>query len=289
MSFESLKQLKTLIRADSSSLIGHGHIRRDLVLAGKILDVSFACKRLKGDIVDEIYYQKFIIKTDEIGELIDLINYQKFELLIIDHYGISENDEREIKNKTGVKILSFDDELKEHYCDILLNVNLFAKRDFYVNLVPKWAQIWCGEKFLLVRDEFYFEREKKAEKKYDYFIAFGGTDELNLTQKVAEILLSKNFKIAVATTNANVNLSNLEILAQNDKNFHLFINSNQIAKLMNQSDELIISASSLVNEAIVLGAKFRAVKVAQNQSKIHNWLNENGFLSYEKEQICQNL
>lgn len=36
---------------------------------------------------------------------------------------------------------------------------------------------------MLVRDEFYAEREKKREKIYDFCIAFGGTDTLNLSQK----------------------------------------------------------------------------------------------------------
>ena len=144
---------------------------------------------------------------------------------------------------------------------------------------------------MLVRDEFYVEREKKREKIYDFCIAFGGTDTLNLSQKVALALLHKNakFKLAIITTSANENLKDLKILAKIYPNLSLFIGSNEVAKLMNESRELIIQASSLVNEAIVLRAKFKAVKTAQNQDEMAQWLGENGYEIFDASKICANL
>ncbi|MBE3609688.1 UDP-2,4-diacetamido-2,4,6-trideoxy-beta-L-altropyranose hydrolase [Campylobacter californiensis] len=287
--FEKPSHLKTLIRADSSATIGHGHIRRDLVLASHFKDISFACVRLNGDIFDEINYPKFELESSNIKYLINLINEQKFKLLIIDHYGINAKDEKQIKEQTGVKILSFDDEYKEHFCDILLNVNTFADPQKYEALVPKECEICCGENFMLVRDEFYKEREIKREKKFDFFIAFGGSDVMDLSFKTAQILLSKGHKIAVITTSANPNLNALKELAKKNSNLSLFINSKQIARLMNESHELIISASSFANEALVLGAKFSAVKVAQNQDEIYKWLVKKGFKAFSGEEICKKL
>ncbi|QKG30146.1 UDP-2,4-diacetamido-2,4,6-trideoxy-beta-L-altropyranose hydrolase [Campylobacter sp. RM16187] len=289
MSLEKLTNLKTLIRADSSVTIGHGHIRRDLVLANKFKDISFACLELEGSLISEINFRVFTLKTNDLDELISLINTHKFELLIIDHYGISYDDERKIKERTGVKILSFDDEYKEHFSDILLNVNIFAKAKKYENLLPSACEIWCGQEFMLVRDEFYQEKKIKREKIYDIFIALGGTDIQNLSANLALKLLEKNLKIALVTTSANANLKPLKELEKAHKNLSLFVDSNQIAKLMNESKELIISASSLVNETLILGANFTAVQVAKNQEQIYMWLLENGYKAVKSEEICQIL
>ena len=46
---------------------------------------------------------------------------------------------------------------------------------------------------------------------------------------------------------------------------------------MNESNKLIISASSLVNEALILKAKFKALCLAKNQQKIAAWLAQKGY------------
>ncbi|HFP7834855.1 TPA: UDP-2,4-diacetamido-2,4,6-trideoxy-beta-L-altropyranose hydrolase, partial [Campylobacter jejuni] len=78
--------MKVLIRSDSSSQIGFGHIKRDLVLAKQYDDVSFACLPLEGSLIDEIPYPVYELSSESIYELINLIKEEKFELLIIDHY-----------------------------------------------------------------------------------------------------------------------------------------------------------------------------------------------------------
>lgn len=286
MNFDKISNLKTLIRADSGSKIGHGHVRRDLILVQKFKDVSFACIDLPGSLIGEIPHPVFTLKSADINELVNLIKEHKFKLLIIDHYGISAADEKLIKEQTNVKILSFDDNYKEHFCDYLLNVNIYAEPQKYVNLVPTNCELVFSP---LVRSEFYDEAKIKREKKFNYLIVLGGTDALNLTAKIASNLLAKNKKVAALTTSANVNLANLQILADIEPNFSLFINSKEVARLMNESEILVISASSLVNEALVLGAKFKAVRVADNQNEMVQWLAANRREIYESDEICLNL
>ena len=287
--FKGLPLLKTLVRADSSSKIGHGHIRRDLLLAKKFNNISFASLRLEGDIFDEINYHKFSLTSGEIDELCELIKDNKFELLIIDHYGFSFEDERAIKEKTGVKILSFDDTYEKHFADYILNVNLYAQKARYDGLVEKSCEVFCGSEFLLVRDEFYEEAQVKREKIYDYAIILGGTDISELSAKISEKLLLKGLKTAVITTSGNKNLSALKEISSKNENFSLFVDSKNVARLMNEAKILIITASSLVNEAYVLGAKFKAICVADNQKEIFAWLKENGYEAYWGDEICLSL
>ena len=240
-------------------------------------------------IFDEINYPKFSLRSGDIDELCKIIKDNKFELLIIDHYGFSFEDERAIKEKTGIKILSFDDTYEKHFSDYVLNVNLYAQKARYERLVEKGCEIFCGSEFLLVRDEFYEEAQVKREKIYDYAIILGGTDISGLSAKISEKLLLKELKTAVITTSGNKNLAALKEIHNKNKNFSLFVDSKSVARLMNEAKILIITASSLVNEAYVLGAKFKAICVADNQKEIFAWLKENGYEAFWGDEICLSL
>lgn len=268
--------MKVLFRSDSSTQIGFGHIKRDLVLAKQYKDVSFACLPLEGSLIDEIPYPVFELQSASIYELIHLIKEHKFDLLVIDHYEITADDEKLIKLETGVKILSFDDTANPHHCDILLNVNACAKASDYEGLVPFKCELRCGFSYALIRDEFYIEAKEKREKIWDFFICLGGTDIKNLSLKIASDL-PNNKKIVIATSSSNKNLKKLKILVKENPNIKLFIDCDNIAKLMNESEKLIISASSLVNEALLLKAKFKAICYVENQRPTADWLAKKGY------------
>ncbi|EAL5963984.1 UDP-2,4-diacetamido-2,4,6-trideoxy-beta-L-altropyranose hydrolase [Campylobacter jejuni] len=268
--------MKVLFRSDSSSQIGFGHIKRDLVLAKQYDNVSFACLPLENSLIDEIPYPVYELSSESIYELINLIKEEKFELLIIDHYGISVDDEKLIKLETGIKILSFDDEIKPHHCDILLNVNAYSKASDYEGLVPFKCEVRCGFSYALIREEFYQEAKKNREKIYDFFICMGGTDIKNLSMELANEL-PKTKTICIATSSSNPNLKKLQKFVKLHNNIKLFINHDNIAKLMNESSKLIISASSLVNEALLLKAKFKVICVSKNQEKLAIWLAKKGY------------
>ncbi|KGI56531.1 UDP-2,4-diacetamido-2,4,6-trideoxy-beta-L-altropyranose hydrolase [Campylobacter sp. MIT 97-5078] len=270
--------MKVLFRADSSSKIGHEYIRRDLLLALRQYyedEVSFACLELEGNIIENIPYEVFLLDSSAISELIDLILDEGFELLIIDHYQINAKDEKLIKEATGVEILSFDDELKPHYCDILLNVNPYAKAELYKNLVPSFCELRCGFAYALIRDEFYEEAKITRKKIHDIFICLDSTDSANLSAKIA-LDLPSSLSIIIATSSKNKNLKALTQICKNHKNITLAVDLKDFAKTMNESKKLIIQASSLVNEALILKAKFKAICTHKNQEKIAFWLKDNG-------------
>ncbi|MCR2055960.1 UDP-2,4-diacetamido-2,4,6-trideoxy-beta-L-altropyranose hydrolase [Campylobacter helveticus] len=272
--------MKILIRADSSFKIGHGHIQRCLILAKQYErlghEVSFACLELEGNIIGKIPNEVFLLESSSLNELCSLIEDEGFTLLVIDNYAFSEQDERAIKAMCEVQILSFDDEIKPHFCDILLNVNAYAKPALYKNLVPLNCELRCGFSYALIREEFYEEAKKKRKKIWDIFICMGGTDSKNFSAKIA-LDFPKSFKILIATTSANKNLKALKHLAQNSPNISLAVDLEHFAKAMNESKKLIIQASSLVNEALLLKANFKAICTHKNQEKIAKWLLEKDY------------
>ncbi len=96
-----------IIRADSSSTIGTGHIMRDLVLAKKYPNdnIIFATQNLEGNInykIEEEGYKLEILKSHSIDELDTLVKKYDIDMLtLIDHYGIDYNYEKELKAKNS--------------------------------------------------------------------------------------------------------------------------------------------------------------------------------------------
>ena len=273
--------MKTLIRADSSSTIGLGHVMRDLVLAKNLEgEVLFACQNLEGNIISTIPYEVKVLKSNDADELIALIKSLHVKLLVIDHYGIDAHFEQKVKEATGVKILCLDDTYQVHHCDILLNHNISADASRYKNLVPKKCELRCGILYTLIRDEFREEKKCEREKTYDVFIAMGGSDASNITLKILKTLPT-SLHVSVLTTTANAHLSELQSYTLDKPNIALHVNSKEVAKLLHQSRLAIVTPSVMVHEVLFMDIPFIAIKVASNQDDMYQYLKKTGYKTLE--------
>ena len=285
--------MKVLIRADSSSSIGTGHIMRDLVLAQQYAkrgdDVIFAARNLEGNINQRVLedgYALKILKSTSKKELRRVIKDLRIDLLIVDNYAINYKKEKYLKTKTGVKILAVDDTYEKHYCDILLNHNISADKKRYKRLVPKGCELRCGKKYTLLRDEFYKAKQKKYKKDTKtkhIFIAMGGADTAELNIRLLKILENfKGIRVAVVTTSANKHLKELQSYATDKEWIELHINSKKMAKLMAKSDLAIVTPSVTVNEVCFMELPFIAIKTADNQNDIYQYLKKKRFKVIKK-------
>jgi len=282
-----LKAKRILFRADSSSTIGTGHIMRNLVLAEQFscCKVTFATQNLQGNInhkIEEKNYEIAILDTNNIKELDDLIKKLNIDMLVIDHYDIDYTFEKQLKeNNPSLTIMVLDDTYEKHYCDILLNHNIYADESKYKNLVPSDCDLRCGKQYTLLREEFQIEKQNKKEifsQKTNIFIAMGGADPSNLNIPILNILERfQNIHVNVVTTTANQYLSELQEYVKNKTNITLHINTNQIAKLMHQADLAIVTPSVTVNEITYLGIPFIAIQTAENQKYMAEYLIKNNY------------
>lgn len=256
---------------------------RDLVLAKEYAsaNIYFATMDLCQNInhkIDEAHYKRVHLNTNDLDELDRIIKELKIEMIVIDHYGIDYNYEKQLKiQNPKLKILSLDDTYEKHHCDILLNHNIYADEKRYKDLVPLSCELRCGAKYTLLRDEFKQEKEIQREKIYDIFLAMGGADTADLNIPIVKTL-SPDLKIALLTTNANSALQELKEFAQNRPNITLHINSNEVAKLLNQSRFAIVTPSVTVHEVLFMEIPFLAIKTAQNQNKMYEYLKKKKFL-----------
>ncbi len=267
--------MKILFRADSSSEIGLGHIMRDLVLAKQFVEdeVLFACRDLSGHIMDKIPYPIMIVKSESIDELIMIVQNEQIEMLVIDHYGIAYEEEKRLKEETAVKIFVLDDTYEKHDCDVLLNHNISADEKRYEGLVPQGCELRCGSDYTLIRDEFVSaKREKRV------FVAMGGSDASEVNIKVLKVLKKfENLKVDIVTTSANANLEKLKKYVKGKSWVTLHIDTKKIAKLMKKCDFAIVTPSVTVNEAYYMQVPFIAIKTAENQQEIYQYLKEKDY------------
>jgi len=276
-----------LVRADSSSKIGIGHIMRDLVLVKQYskANIIFACQDLEGNINSKIVeagYKIEILKSNSLKELDNLLKNLKIDFLIIDHYEISYDFEKQLKIlNPKLKMLSFDDTYEKHYCDILLNHNIYADEKKYKNKVPENCKLKCGIKYTLIRDEFISEKKRQSKiqnSKFKILIAFGGSDFDNLSLKVLKVLKEKkDIKIYVLTTKANKNIDILKDFIKKYPNVKLIIDSNSVAKLINKIDLAIVSPSTILHEIIFLNKRFIAIQTASNQKYMLKYLKKSKY------------
>lgn len=274
--------MNILIRADSSSSIGVGHIMRDLVLAERHPNdsIRFACRDLPGNIIDKIPYPVHRLTSDAPQELIYLIRHQHIDLLIIDHYGIDAQTERILKEATGITLMSVDDTYAPHHCDILLNPNIYADPTRYDSLVPEGCELRCGREFLLVREEFFRLRHHPKGDDAPVLIAMGGSDPLNLSMQILP-LLPPGTPVNLVTTQANPRLEELRGYVTEHSDITLHLNTPKMAALMQESRYAILAPSSVAHEAITLGIPFIAVQTAPNQSEFVRYLQDNGYRTME--------
>jgi len=284
---------RVLFRADSSSSIGTGHIMRDLVLAKQYPDskIVFATQELKGNLNSKIIKSGYVVEplvSNDVEELISLVKRLDIDMVIIDHYGIDYTFEKALKVKTDVQLMVLDDTYEEHFCDVLLNHNIYADENRYKDLVPKNCELQCGKEFTLLRDEFTIEKQIGRQNKNDkvnlnVFIAMGGADHSNINTKILKVLTKfPSIHAHVVTTIANKHLEELKNYIDHLENITLHINTNQIAKLMNEADFAIITPSVTINEIFYLNVPFIAIRTADNQKYMYEYLIEKNLFALEK-------
>jgi UDP-2,4-diacetamido-2,4,6-trideoxy-beta-L-altropyranose hydrolase len=279
--------MNILFRADSSSIIGTGHIMRDLVLAEQFKDANiiFATQDFSGNInykVEEKDYKIEILDSNSIMEVIKLVDKYRIDMIVIDNYNIDCNYEKELNEKTDVKIFVLDDTYEKHYCDILLNHNVTANATKYIGLVPKNCELRCGAKYTLLRNEFNIIkktlRDISGKDALTVFIAMGGTDHTNKNIDILKVVNKfGNIKANVVTTRANRYLKELEEYVKEYENITIHINTDKIASLMKESDFAIVTPSVTVNEVIFMRLPFIAIQTADNQNEIAQYLEDHNF------------
>lgn len=231
------------------------------------------------DRLDELELERFDLggkagSSRELAETRKMLVQWDSPWLILDGYQFEEDYLNEVKN-SGAPVLFVDDHchLNRYPVDMILNQNLFADPSFYRNLTPPRTQFLLGADYVLLREAFLSvpgnDREAGPSLK-SVFVNFGGTDPLNLTTRVIDLLLDE-FGDSLEITGVlggDKSQSDERQESLGRDNVTVFRNVKNMAHVMKDHDLAICAGGSTVWELTYLGIPTLVLPLADNQQPV---------------------
>jgi UDP-2,4-diacetamido-2,4,6-trideoxy-beta-L-altropyranose hydrolase len=280
----SILKKTAFFRFEASTTIGAGHAIRSCVIADALVNIGWECSCVTSAISYEFIpdlnrFKRIEPNFFELGELV-------CDLLVIDHYGLDIEYEKNIR-KFSKKIWIVDDLAnRAHDCDLLIDQTYGRNPDDYKKLVPDYCKVLAGSDYILLREDFIKLRPKALNKRKNtkkierILICMGGSDPKNYTLKALELIKESNFKgtIDIVLGFTENNKSVIESYAKNLVNQSFFYTNAKMSDLILQADLAIGASGSGLWERYCLGLPSVLMITADNQKVIYNTLRESGKL-----------
>ncbi len=262
-------------RCDATSKIGSGHVMRCLTMANLLRRYGWNCTFISApesiDTVPALRQSGYRVLNPQ--EVLSL----SADILIVDHYGLSKNDEAQFRGLAG-KIIVIDDLAdREHDCDMLIDQTYGRRAEDYKDLVPSHCLLLTGSDYALLRPEFaqarpaaLKQREEKGGKIETVLIGFGGTDPDNSTMLAVQALQNHGLALDVITSSGNRNILSLQeaISQTGNPRISLHIDSGKIEQLMAQSDFCVGAGGTTSWERCCMALPSLVIKTADNQTEV---------------------
>jgi UDP-2,4-diacetamido-2,4,6-trideoxy-beta-L-altropyranose hydrolase len=288
--------MKIVIRTDSSTALGSGHLMRCLILADRLrragAEVSFVCRDLPGNMSRLAVEQGFdtsVLPGDTRSDdgaafdwqldaeqtLAAVSNQGPFDWLIVDHYGLDRQWERPMRAHAA-RIMVIDDLAdRSHDCDLLLDQNLTDKpANRYDRLTPAHCRKLLGLNYVLLRPEFYDLRSRLTLRTGHIrrlLVTFGGGDFTGETEKALEaIRLAGCSEIAIDVVIGGANRRRREIEAQAHQmsNARIHYQLPTVAQLMASADLALGGGGITTWERCFLSLPSMVIIQAENQREM---------------------
>lgn len=289
--------MKVIIRADASTEIGTGHVARCLTLAKQLLarghSVRFLSREHPGHLHDYLWregletialkasaslgipagYARWlgVSQADDAQETcVVLEKTGSVDWVIVDHYGIDAEWERQIR-AIGPRILVVDDLAERgHCCDLLLDQNRLDGSFDYRGLCPENCQTLLGPRYALLREEFrdaHALARVRQERVSRIFVFYGGIDATNDTAKAIQALalVAPSIPADVVAGKGNPHLQELNSLVGKLPNGVLHVETSRMAELMSAGDLALGAGGTATWERACVGLPALITAIADNQ------------------------
>ena len=298
-----------VVRVDSSSEIGLGHLSRCLTLANYLAklkaQVVFICRDHYGSAHELILQHKFKLHlligkekqeislkhSDWLGcsqlqdaiESSALIAHYPRAHVIVDHYGLDIVWESNVDCESMTVI----DDLanRSHRCSLVIDQSLQNTKLDYEKLIVGNFDFIGGNKVLL-RDEFNNTQSWKAPGNGKVLVCMGGADPQSYTKRILEQFIFGYKKCSEPKIISEINVivgaavSDLEELMDLAEKSELKVSilptPDKISQLMLMSDLCILSCGTMILEACALGVPSIGIAVANNQEYTADFLAKAG-------------
>lgn len=294
---------KILIRVDSGTKKGAGHIMRCLSLAKYLndIDISFICRTIPGnfcDFIEQNGFHVYRLPTDlsldekdqsldiksDVDATVEIIKQNKITPngIIIDNYDLDYRWESNIRQYTN-KIIVIDDLAnRKHDCDLLLDQNFYHNMHIrYKNFVPQNCLQLLGPKYALLRPEFLEARKKLRVRNGEInsiLISFGSSDPTNETLKAIDAIhkFQNLIKIDVVIGISNPHKESIKETCSMLSNVTYHYQTNKMADLMTNADISIGAGGTSTWERCCLGLPSIVSILSEDQSELTKALANEG-------------
>lgn len=290
-----------VIRADSDSYIGTGHVMRCLALAqawqlqgGQAVFISrieseALCQRIESSGIKLIRINGSHPDPDDLGITLEILGQivqrqsaSEKIWLAIDGYNFDDRYFQAVR-AAGCHLLVIDDlaALPHYHADVLLNQNFNAEQLNYS--CETETQRLLGTRYALLRPEFLRWRDWQRttrETANRILVTLGGSDPDNITLKVIQALQQIKLpaleaKIIVGP--ANTHLETLrEVAYRSEDKIQILTNVNNMPELMTWADVAVSAGGSTCWELAFMGVPILVTVIAENQQLIAESLCQKG-------------
>ncbi|RUO43775.1 UDP-2,4-diacetamido-2,4,6-trideoxy-beta-L-altropyranose hydrolase [Aliidiomarina taiwanensis] len=289
--------MQIAIRADSSKIIGTGHIMRCMTLAHALKNegyfVTFYSRAHEGNLNNWLANQGMDVRiipagsnsidqystahgswlgatqAEDIQATLNIINTVP-DLWIVDHYGLDHVWHKAMATRSQVMVI---DDLADRRYDacLLLDQNLGRKESDYAQLTN--AKILAGVDYTLLRPEFIEQRQKASIRQgiKNIVISMGGVDLQNVSGIAFRTLLNSHLheleSITVVLGHANPHRADMQLLASQATHIQVEVvqGVSNMAEYFARADLCIGAAGATSWERCAVGLPTVLVQLAANQ------------------------
>lgn len=276
---KELSKKNIIIRVEGYSEIGLGHIYRGLVLAYNFIDhnIEFVIST-KSDLgikkLKESNLSFTVIEKEQ--ELFDIIEKTECNILVNDILDTSSEYIKKCKS-LNVRVVNFEDlGTGAEFADAVIN-DLYEKKNELKN------HYW-GSEYYCIRDEFLLSNQAEfKEKVSEVLILFGGTDPLNLTERLIKIINEIECEEICFTFILGLGYKKyievIEFANNSNKNIKIVRDVKIISEYMSKADVAISSQGRTMLELATIGVP--TILIAQNERELHHEFGymKNGFIN----------
>lgn len=286
---------KTLyIRADGNAQIGLGHIMRCLSIAVAARNTGQDCMFLIADdgcrgLIEQNGFSVYVLQSrwdhmeEELSTLCDFLHQNNAKQIIVDSYFVTKAYLQALCQEVNVAYI--DDIAAFTYpCHWLINYNVYAKT-FYNKNDYTVTKMLLGPEFTPLRPEFQGIPQRLPKQHVSrLLLTTGGSDLFGLLPCLVTQVLEDNMlgdlELVIVIGRFHQAKEYLCELAQHHTNIQIYVDTNQMAMLMQQCDIAVSAGGSTVYELCACSVPTVCFSLADNQLEIVKWFSTHGLFSY---------
>lgn len=287
--------LRVALRADASSQVGLGHVRRCLSLAQGLRDIGsptcLVSRSLGADTATLSahagvpHFRLDAAEGQDAETTVALLRDWHPDWIVVDHYGLDAGWHARIKEKLSVRIAAIDDLGDRPLAvDLLIDHNHAHNHQArYVGHLPLGTPMLAGPRYALLSPNYATTPGYPFRETVESIGVFmGGVDAAGISERVIRACRQvARFagRIEVATTRANPHIATLRDLCRRDIDATLLVDAADLTEFFARHDLQIGAGGGASWERCCVGAPTLALIVAKNQEAVVPGLAELGVIA----------